>query len=337
MVEKDDGNQGADGRYEMLWDCEYCGTKKLLGLTHRFCPHCGVAQGDVTRYFPEVGEEVAVTDHAYVGVDQICSACDSSNAAATDFCTQCGASLDSAKAASLQTDEPPAPVVSPTAKQPSKKKKLGALGIGGVLSAGAVTYFTWTQEIPVTLDAHSWSRQVVIEDFRPRSDQSWCDAMPRDAYSVSRTSEVRSHKQVPDGQSCTTRRVDKGDGTYQNVKECRTKYRQVPIYDDHCRFTVDRWAYGRTMKANGQGKQPHWPKVQLSCQAQRIGCEREKRREATYRVRLINKDTAKQYRCEVPESLWRGSKVNTQWQMEIRQVGGGAICSSLKASTAAAN
>jgi hypothetical protein len=30
--------------YEMLWDCRYCGTKKLLGKTHRQGPECGGEQ-----------------------------------------------------------------------------------------------------------------------------------------------------------------------------------------------------------------------------------------------------------------------------------------------------
>jgi len=30
--------------YEMLWDCRYCGTKKLLGKTHRHCLECGGAK-----------------------------------------------------------------------------------------------------------------------------------------------------------------------------------------------------------------------------------------------------------------------------------------------------
>jgi len=55
----------------MLWDCEFCGTKKLLGKTHRFCPNCGAQQDPKARYFPSDEEKVAVKDHVYVGVDKI--------------------------------------------------------------------------------------------------------------------------------------------------------------------------------------------------------------------------------------------------------------------------
>ena len=49
--------------YEMLWDCEYCGTDKLLGVSQKFCPNCGSAQNAEKRYFPKDDEKVAVADH----------------------------------------------------------------------------------------------------------------------------------------------------------------------------------------------------------------------------------------------------------------------------------
>ncbi|MDB4933727.1 MAG: hypothetical protein JWP87_699 [Labilithrix sp.] len=35
--------------YEMFWDCKYCGQKKLLGLTHRFCAGCGKGRSVSSR------------------------------------------------------------------------------------------------------------------------------------------------------------------------------------------------------------------------------------------------------------------------------------------------
>ena len=35
-----------DGHYEMLWDCDHCGAKGLLGLSQRFCAECGAPQKD---------------------------------------------------------------------------------------------------------------------------------------------------------------------------------------------------------------------------------------------------------------------------------------------------
>ena len=91
-----------EGTFQMLWDCQYCGSEKLLGVTHRFCPHCGAAQNPDTRYFPTAGEEVALHDHVYVGVDVLCPACEAPNSAAADFCGNCSASLEDGEKARVR-------------------------------------------------------------------------------------------------------------------------------------------------------------------------------------------------------------------------------------------
>ena len=80
--------------YEMLWDCEFCGTEKLLGKTHRHCPECGAVQNPKTRYFPSEDEKVAVEDHQFVGADRHCGACDAPNSVMAKHCTECGAPMD---------------------------------------------------------------------------------------------------------------------------------------------------------------------------------------------------------------------------------------------------
>ena len=66
--------------YEMFWDCASCGTSRLLGKSHRHCPACGAPQDPARRYFPAESEKVAVHDHRFVGVDRVCSACETANA-----------------------------------------------------------------------------------------------------------------------------------------------------------------------------------------------------------------------------------------------------------------
>src|SRR3954463_12995645 len=82
--------------YEMQWDCKFCGTKKLLGKTHRFCPNCGAQQDPTWRYFPADSEKVAIQDHIYVGADTICKACQTLNSGKAEFCGNCGAPLSDA-------------------------------------------------------------------------------------------------------------------------------------------------------------------------------------------------------------------------------------------------
>jgi hypothetical protein len=61
--------------YEMVWDCQCCGARKLLGLSHRHCPSCGAQQDPSSRYFPADHEKVAVQNHEFVGADTQCRYC----------------------------------------------------------------------------------------------------------------------------------------------------------------------------------------------------------------------------------------------------------------------
>lgn len=102
-----EGNRSeTTGVYQMLWDCEACGTEKLLGVTHRFCPNCGAAQNPAKRYFPNPGEEVALENHTYYGVDWICPSCEQTNSANAHFCVACGSDKTGAKSAELRQEMP---------------------------------------------------------------------------------------------------------------------------------------------------------------------------------------------------------------------------------------
>ncbi len=90
--------------YQMLWDCPSCGTCKLLGLTHRFCPNCGAPQDPTLRYFPPQDEAIAVEDHPLVGPDWRCSGCDAPNHARATFCGACGAPRSGDRPVALRHD-----------------------------------------------------------------------------------------------------------------------------------------------------------------------------------------------------------------------------------------
>ena len=51
-------SESTEGVYEMFWDCAFCGTTALLGVTNRHCPNCGAPQDETRRYFPPPGKEV---------------------------------------------------------------------------------------------------------------------------------------------------------------------------------------------------------------------------------------------------------------------------------------
>lgn len=341
--------------YEMLWDCKYCGTKKLLGKTHRFCPNCGAAQDDEARYFPSDDEKVAVEDHVYHGADVICGNCDTLNSAKAEFCQQCGSPLSNAAKAQLVSDDQViaagqsfAAAGSSNVAQKRFEQKLDAAGITGekkssnllkygiigVIALVAIAIFAalfWKQETSAYVAGHAWEREIRIEQFSPRSESAWCDAMPADAYSITQRREQRGTRQIPDGEECTTRRVDNGDGTFSERQECRTRYRSEPVYDQRCYFTVDRWGYERSVTAEGSSlaESPYWPDSNLSRTGNCIGCEREdNNRLEEYRVVLREGD--KEYTCNLSQEEWANMPIESVWKFQIGVISGQPDCDSLQ-------
>lgn len=311
------------GIYQMLWDCAYCGTDKLLGLNHRFCPNCGAPQDTTRRYFPSEEDMVAVENHTFVGADVICPACETANAAKAEFCQQCGSPLTDGARAKLKQQTPPKPAPS---RGMSQRTLFTILGGVAALIVVAIVLMTWTRDTTVAVTAHAWEREIRIEDFAPRSRGDWCDSMPGDAYRVSRSERQRGTRQVPDGETCTFRNVDRGDGTFRREEVCTTNYRSEPVYDTYCNYTVDRWEYARSAETAGADRNPVWANVRLGSD------EREAGRNADYFLELRSEDRNEDndYRCEVDESLWTQADEGSRWTLAVGAVAGEARCNSLE-------
>src|SRR5688572_26936927 len=99
--------QEADGVFEMLWDCEFCETKGLLGKSQRHCPECGGKQNPDKRYFPPPDREIRIDGHKYEGADFVCPSCQAAVGAAAKNCTNCGSPLDGKTVKGVATVEPP--------------------------------------------------------------------------------------------------------------------------------------------------------------------------------------------------------------------------------------
>jgi hypothetical protein len=322
------------GTFQMLWDCPSCDTPKLLGLDHRYCPNCGFPQAAEKRYFPAEGEEIAVADHVYHGVDWQCPGCDTPNSAAAQFCGSCGSPREGdAKDVGIKDDTPP-----PPPPEPPKKSKKGCFifGCGGLLLVAlvfaAVAIF-WKKDVALEVTGHSWERSIEIEKFQAVSESDWCDSMPSKAYSVSRSREVRDHKQVADGETCTTKNVDKGDGSFEKVEECKTKYREEPIYDDKCSYKVDKWKTARTAKADGSSLSdtPAWPDVGSLRGGSGLGAERQGSKRETYTVHYREGD-GDTHDCAFAESKWKTATVGSTWSAEAGVMFSNLDCDSLSAN-----
>lgn len=307
--------------YEMMWDCEYCGSKKLLGKTHRHCPECGAPQNPSKRYFPPDHEKVAVEDHVFVGADQHCPACREPQSAAVKHCTNCGSPIAGGKGVARHADVVLGPGGAPVAPAPEKKGGGGKIiAIIGVVVLLVVAFFVvrtfWTQEAAVEVTGHSWKREIAIERFEEVEESGACKDMPRDAK------VLRRSKPEP---KCVTRKIDQGDGTFKEKEEC-----DEPV--ERCTYRVTKWKVARTLKESGRGLdgEPVWPKVKLSRTGSCLGCEREGRRTESYVVHFTDTKSGDDMTCSFSDaSKWKKFDEGTTWRGEKRVLGGDLDCGSL--------
>jgi len=347
--------------YEMQWDCQFCGTTKLLGKTHRFCPNCGAPQDPKSRYYPSDEEKVAVKDHVFVGADKVCTSCNTLNSAESEFCQNCGAPLtESVGVGSIEAQTAAEGVAFTNSgsrdvtreRHESEMMRVGVMKnknddgtnwkvigiVGGVIAVIAVALFAmffWKQEATVVAESHSWEREIRVDEYVAFTEQNWHDSAPfgDEVFRGMCVSKERSQRQVPDGETCSNVRVDQGDGTFRQERQCQTKYRSEPVYDDWCTFTGKRWQYERSVSTTGSSisETPKWGNVALNCDDQRsIGCEREAERIEKYYVQFAGDKDVK-YKCDFPQTQWETIKIESVWTVQVRVVDANAAdCASIK-------
>lgn len=318
------------GVFEMLWDCAHCDTPNLLGKTNRYCPVCGAPQDPKRRRFPAPGQETAVNT-SFDGSDRSCPACDTPMGAKAAHCRHCGSPMDGAaqvKRLADRTDAPPPQAAAPSA--PKRRWPWVAAGVAvamlcGVCGVGAL----WTKASKATVSGHSWTRAIDVERFGPVDESAWCDELPGGAYEVSRSRKQRSTEKIADGETCTTRDIDRGDGTFERKQECKPKYKEKPVHDDYCAFKVDRWAKARTVSAKGtRAEAPAWPQVAGLRGGASVGSEREGARRETYTVTLKG-PKGEAWSCDVAAAKWTALEVGSTRDVKVRVMTGGVDCGSL--------
>ena len=356
------GARHGAGTYQMLWDCRFCGTQKLLGLTHRHCPNCGAAQDPAWRYMPVEEDMVAVADHKYVGADKICPACQQPNSAANTFCSECGADLATGAIAQTQPDRElgtgiaesdtrhdvvkdafDADMARIKAEEARNKRYwgltkrhwiiMGVVALAVVCIAAAVYAITYRKAVTGTVEALTWQRTITIQDYQPRVGSAWRDQVPFGAYGQSCVQRQRGSRQVVDGshQECTD--VDQGDGTMK--RQCRTvtDSHSEPVYADWCAFTIDRWDDARKVTAKGSGKvpAPDWPAYTLASGSGRYGAERVGGQSETYTVTF--RDSGKKQReCDFDtQATWDQYEVGMAIAVQLYMTGK-PDCDTLKAA-----
>lgn len=310
----------SDGHFEMLWDCEFCDAKGLLGKSQRHCAECGAPQNPDKRYFPKEGEAQRVDGHQYEGADRHCPACKTPQSAKAHNCTHCGSPLDGAQEVRG--------VVTPVA--PPKPRRWWILVVV-LLVIAAIGFGIWyrfirTRSEQMTVTQHRWERAIAVERYAELEESNWRDHVPADARGRSCFQKQRSTKQVPTGEEkCTTKRKDKKDGTFEQVRTCKPVTRSEPVHDDWCRYTVRRWEQLAPVKASGTGTSPAWPTEGLppAEAAPALGARRQGKR--TERLIL---DLGTQS-CDVSEAVWKKYADGAKAKVEVRASSGDLVCSSL--------
>ncbi len=335
--------------YEMLWDCKFCGTRKLLGKTHRFCPNCGAQQDATARYFPSDTEKVAVEDHVYVGADRICPACKSLSSAKAEFCGNCGKPLSGAAEAQqgasrtgsedeqfgqsdkvYQKPKPSAAAAAPQ-KKSSGAKPLLILAVVVAVIGGGIFALTRSQTSSAYVTGFRWERSLNVERFEAVPGKGDCNAVPIGAYSVNQQYEQVGSRQVPDGERCERVQVDQGDGTFREEQRCTTTYRSEPVYGYVCYYLLNTWVFARTEKLEGTKEQePTWPSLSSTGNCFTLGCEREGGRNERYYLKLRYGD--RDFECPVEYGLWEETGLERSFTVEVGSVLRDVRCGTLKPS-----
>ncbi len=310
----------SQGFFEMLWDCDHCGTKALLGKTQRHCPECGAKQNPERRYFPTEGAATRVDGHIYEGADRTCPACDAPMGAKVKSCTNCGAAMDGSR------DVRGVGSAVAAAAPRRRRGKLVLMILAGVIAliviVWAVLFRTRSATIKVT--AHEWTRTIAIEEYADVQQDAWRDTMPADARTTCRPKE-RSRRQVADGETCHEEKVDKKDGTFEQVQKCTPRYRSEPVTADWCTYRVMRWHVVDERTTSGTGVVAAWPTMDLPPPTATpvVGARRQGKR--TEVDTLVFGSS----RCEVSDSLWRKYTDGQAAKLDIRARSGSIVCDSL--------
>ena len=318
----DEERTESEGFYEMLWDCDHCDATGLLGKSQRYCAQCGAPQNPDKRYFPTPEQQQRVDGHQYEGADRHCPNCSAPMGAKATNCTNCGAPLDGSAPVKGVPVAPPPP-------QPKRRWWLVVLVLVLVFGGAFGIWFRCirTKTVQLTVVSHRWERAIAIEQFGDHDRSSWRNEVPGNASGLTCIRKQRSTKQIADGEECHSERHDKKDGTFEQVKKCKPKYRSEGVDDDWCTYRVRDWSKIDELKASGTGMAPAWPPLTPGLDANAPAVLGSKR--AGARTEKLVLDFGKDGDCSVADSVWQKTKDGAKVKLEARASSGDLVCDSL--------
>lgn len=252
------------------WDCKYCGTKKIDGLTD-VCPNCGKQKSEDVKYYMD-GQHVYVTDEELSSArilksdcdgkhpDWVCPYCSQLNNYRDDVCVACGGQKSESERNYQDAAEPDYHVDTGTHNKPEPMsgkalRRIPIKGIGILLSIIMMIVLCVLGFYPikktVTVTGFSWERSIIIQEERTVAEDDW--SVPPGGRVYDTREEIRGYESVLDHYETRyetkTREVydhdevyytyeDNGNGTFTEIEHSSPVYRtetytepyQEPVY-----------------------------------------------------------------------------------------------------------
>ena len=308
---------------EGRWDCQYCGSKKLLGRQET-CLGCGHKRGHGTKFYLAEGEPEVVDSEqlrrAKIGSDWYCEHCQNGNRNDTESCSQCGANRDS----SVKPGVLPQEMLAHT--KLNKNSKLPWLIMGVLFILPVILYILWPKPVTIRATNFSWERSINIETYKTVTEEDW--DIPNGGREIKHWTDIKDHISVLDHYEHRTRQVEIGERTYN----CGSRdlgngyfeditcsdpiygtesydepiYRNDPVYAIKYRYDIDKWIISDSKKASGNSREPYWPDLNLTKNSQNVlGSEREGERKEIYTVTFTSEEKKpKNYTERLDFSAW---------------------------------
>ncbi len=348
------------GTFEMLWDCSFCGQKKLLAITHRHCPNCGAEQDQTKRYFPAEGEKVAVTDD-FAGADKSCPNCKAPNGAKATFCMKCGAPLDDAAAVKVRSERVAG--VGQTFAADDAKKAEAELGEHAkpkvaapvkrkrswvwlyiLLGVAGLCFLVWfmcirKKSADFVVEAQRWKKTIPIEVWDEFPHEDWQDKLPAGARTTGCHDKQFDSKKVYDHDDCVTKQVDKGNGAMEERRVCTPVYRNDPIEKPWCSYMIFEWGKSKDhpdlVATADDGKEPDWPATGVKPATQVMGqiprgTLREGTRSETFEVDVKDPRSGQTATCSIDKAIWQKLPKGAKAHGEERARSGDIVCDSIR-------
>ena len=327
---------------EGLWDCPYCKTKAIGGLT-KHCPCCGHPQDtDIEFYLGEEKKylETELAQEYGQGADWVCGYCGALNRVRFKYCSNCGGVKDASEKDYFKASEEKAAKAAEQAKQnepPQKSKGKSKLLIFLALAAIILAVVFWPHNVKSQVSAKSWLRSVAVEAERTVEENDWSlpdgGRLLRTAEEIHHYDNVLDHyetrsrqvsERVYDGEDYYTEYHNNGDGTFTEVEQSRPRYRteyhteyyEDPVYVPVARYAtkyyyeIERWVYDRTVTSEGGADEPYWPDCSLKDK------EREGQKLEYYELSVAD-GKEKTYTFETSQSKWSSLKIGDKVKLTI--------------------